>query len=224
MQALLTGLCILLVELLVAILLWFLGFRITYEPTLENSWDAISACAAWASVVVAGLAIYYAILVPKKIAERQDQIALFEKRVEIYSAIQDICSCVAQIEKAKTDAQILTSFKLHIGNATDIGNVQHDISLVYKIRQTETLIIAGDFLFPEYDVRLLQDMTLESINLIFATIESTRENKSHQLTPKAAKHKAKLSEIYHKVHPTMIDAMETQLYLINRNRLSESSK
>ena len=73
---------ILIIIILIVLILALLGFRITYNPSLDNNWDAISACAAWAAVVVSGLAIYYAIQAPKKIAEEQNKIALFEKRYE----------------------------------------------------------------------------------------------------------------------------------------------
>ena len=70
------------------ILLFFsLGFRITYAPALENSWDAISAVATWVSVVLSGVAIYFAVLIPKKIANQQNRIALFERRLDFYNVL-----------------------------------------------------------------------------------------------------------------------------------------
>ena len=212
----LTGLCILSAEALVAVFLWFLGFRITYAPSLENSWNAISACASWAGVISSFVAIYVAIQIPKKIADRQDRVALLEKRTQIYAAIQDLCGCAAQIDKARSDEQVLTSFKLHLGNEHSLETSHNDTSLVYKIRQIETLIILGDFLFLEYDVKLLQDMTMEAIRLLFAALESERKKTATQLTAKVAEHKTTLCEIYHKVHPRYIDGMESQLYLIKR--------
>ena len=86
-KALLTGIFILLTALIVAILLWLLGFRITYAPSLENSWDAISACAGWAGAIFSLVAILVAIQIPKKIAEQQNRIALFEKRNNVYSKL-----------------------------------------------------------------------------------------------------------------------------------------
>ena len=58
-----------------------LGWRFTYAPELENSWDAISAVATWAGVVASVFAIIFAIRVPIVIAKRQDKIALFEKNL-----------------------------------------------------------------------------------------------------------------------------------------------
>lgn len=93
---------IIIAVLLIGAVLYFFGFRITYAPELENSWNAISACAGWASVVVAGLAIYYAILVPKKIAEEQNKIALFEKRYEVFQLFERCSSFANAIQKSET--------------------------------------------------------------------------------------------------------------------------
>ena len=66
---------LLLVLVFVIVILYWLGFRITYAPELENSWEAVSAVAAWAGVVVSFVAICFAVQVPKKIAEQQNKIA-----------------------------------------------------------------------------------------------------------------------------------------------------
>lgn len=57
----------------VVLVMALFGWRFTYAPELENSWDAISACASWTGVVVSiigvmasFIAIWYAIQVPKK--------------------------------------------------------------------------------------------------------------------------------------------------------------
>ena len=71
------------------------GWRITYAPELENSWDAISAISTVISAIVSIIgvsasfaAIWYAIQVPKEIADRQDKIALFEKRLTCYEMLE----------------------------------------------------------------------------------------------------------------------------------------
>ena len=40
---------------IVIVVVGLFGFRITYAPEMENSWDAISAVAAWVSVIVAAI-------------------------------------------------------------------------------------------------------------------------------------------------------------------------
>lgn len=43
--------------LAVIVKLWFLGFKITYNPELDNNWEAIGATANWASVIVGAVII-----------------------------------------------------------------------------------------------------------------------------------------------------------------------
>ena len=65
------------------------GWRITYVPELENSWDAISAVASWASALVSLLAVWAAIQIPKKIADEQNNVAEKKERKAIYFAIKE---------------------------------------------------------------------------------------------------------------------------------------
>lgn len=72
---------------IISVILICLGFKITYAPEMENNWDAVSAVAACMGVFASFVAIWFAIRVPKKIAEAQNKIALFEKRHDAYSSI-----------------------------------------------------------------------------------------------------------------------------------------
>jgi|GEM_PF-3825032 len=76
------------VVLLISIFL-LLGFRITYSPDLDNRWDVISAVSGWVGAVGSIAAVWAAVQIPKKIADRQDKIALFEKRVEAYEVVSE---------------------------------------------------------------------------------------------------------------------------------------
>lgn len=76
-------------ESILCVLMYAFGFRITYAPQLVNSWEAISACAGWAGVIASTVAILVAVRIPKIIADRQDKIALFEKRHEVYKVLGD---------------------------------------------------------------------------------------------------------------------------------------
>lgn len=77
--------------LFLIIVLFCLG---AYAPEIENRWEAISAVAAWAGVItsIAAVgasfaAVWFAIRVPKEIAEQQNKIALFEKKYSVYSSL-----------------------------------------------------------------------------------------------------------------------------------------
>lgn len=75
--------------LVIAFTLFFCGFRITYAPALESSWDAISAVASWVSALVSLLAVWAAIQISKKIAEEQNNVAEKTERKAIYFAIKE---------------------------------------------------------------------------------------------------------------------------------------
>ena len=147
-KALLTCLCILLAELLVAVLLWLFGFRITYAPALENRWDAISACAAWASVVVAGLAMYYAIQVPKKIAEDQNKIALFEKRYAGYEVLNNCVAYAHMLERFnESGSEWNIWFSISFGNHTSSGRELTWDEQRYLFNAASNLLMQSELLF-----------------------------------------------------------------------------
>ena len=75
----------LLIIVIVLLLLTAFGQKITYSPQLENDWSAIDAVGGGASAVISGVAIWFAVFVPKCIAQKQNKIALFEKRFSSYS-------------------------------------------------------------------------------------------------------------------------------------------
>ena len=42
---------IIIVEIIIVAIMYALGFKITYAPSLDNSWEAISAVASWVSAI-----------------------------------------------------------------------------------------------------------------------------------------------------------------------------
>lgn len=81
------------------------GWRITYAPDLENSWDAVSAVAAWAGIVldIVGvvatfLAVWVAIRIPREIAREENNITQIEHRREIQEAIHELSGKIQFIE------------------------------------------------------------------------------------------------------------------------------
>ena len=49
-------------EALIAFVLWCMGFRITYAPEIDNNWDAISAVAEWAGVIIGAIIVPFAVV------------------------------------------------------------------------------------------------------------------------------------------------------------------
>lgn len=114
--------------------LYHIGFRITYDRKLENSWDAISACAAWAGVGASFVAIWFAIRVPKKIADRQDKIALFEKRYHAYTSVLTLKSFAHALdyEFLKDDTPDEHGLRWHISAKAGLCCVQFATSFGYQ--------------------------------------------------------------------------------------------
>ena len=81
------------VGVLVPIAFFYLcGFRITYAPALENSWNAISAVAAWAGAIGTIAVLWYnhkTIELTQRSVKQAIDLQLYEKRLELYNKITD---------------------------------------------------------------------------------------------------------------------------------------
>lgn len=154
-------------------LLFCIGFRITYAPELENSWNAVSAVAAWAGVIVASIsaaasvvAIWYAIQVPKRIADQQNKIALFNKRIEYYNIIQNLIGCSKQISSVNTYKEIQASFRVWLDAQNSITEDIRCENLVVELNKIKVFLASGEFLFKEYDVELIENIIHTGMELI----------------------------------------------------------
>lgn len=136
-------------ESVIAVLLFFCGFRLSYNPQLENSWDAISACASWVGVIASTVAIFVAIRIPQKIAEQQNKIALYEKRFAVYDVLCK-CSAFAQaIRNESTGKDIPMYFIAAFSReviSDDSGNVWYRTTLAL-LCDIAVVLQGAEFLF-----------------------------------------------------------------------------
>lgn len=68
------------------------GWRITYAPELETSWECVSAFAAWAGAIGTIAVLVYnhkAIKLSQRSIQQAIDLQLFEKRLELYNAMAD---------------------------------------------------------------------------------------------------------------------------------------
>ena len=151
------------------VILYKLDFRITYAPELENSWEAVSAVAAWFGVISSFVAIWCAIQVPNKIAEEQNKISLFEKRFACYTIILNFLACAKQIEDATTKKDIQTVFRIYFGSPQDITKDIAASSFIILLKQKEVIVVTGEFLFKNYNTSLAQEILETAIDLITLT-------------------------------------------------------
>lgn len=69
--------------------------------------DWLAVILSFFSVVLSGTAIWFAVQVPKKIADRQDKIALFEKRYHLYYLFM---KCVHTIDRISEESTCFEDF------------------------------------------------------------------------------------------------------------------
>lgn len=114
---------LLLVAALIVALLLFLyhkGWRITYAPELETSWEAVSAVGTWAGVIAAFIACIVAIQIPSKIAMGQDKIALYDKRMECQKALYAITDFIGYIEKMEEEGNFSWGIQMKYWSTHDV--------------------------------------------------------------------------------------------------------
>lgn len=143
-----------------------LGFKITYAPNLENDWDAISACASWVGVVASLGAILVAIRIPKVIADRQDKIALFEKRFAFYDTLSRCINFARIIGNIQTHREIQVFFIASFGRERMEEYTQDSLDRdVLKLEnEAMTILKQGVFLF-DFD-------TADQVKPIISTLGS----------------------------------------------------
>ena len=118
----------------VVLTMMLFGWRITYAPDIKNSWDAISAVAAWTGVAIsaiAAIASFTAVLFAIRISEKQNRISLFEKR---FSAYQILCQCVIFSDRIN-GVQDKINFKICFINSFTYPSTIEDCSLLGLNRQ-----------------------------------------------------------------------------------------
>lgn len=152
----------------VFVILYFLGFRITYAPELENSWSAISAFASWAGAFASAFAVFVAIRIPKVIADRQDKIALFEKRFAFYDVLSRCISYARIIGNIQTHQEIQIFFVASFGREK-MGEYTQD-SLERDVLRLEnevtTVLKQGVFLFDFDEVKQVNPLISSLISLL----------------------------------------------------------
>lgn len=197
----------------VCFFLYVAGFRIIYAPELENSWDVMSAYAAWASVIASFFAILVAIWIPKRIADRQDKISLFEKRYDCYTVIQNLLVCAEQLENALTNKGVQAAFRAHLGQPEKICDNESATIFALQLKQKQAIIVSGEFLFPYYNTKLLQEIIDVGVSLIMKTATPNEELAIAPLSVEAVQLKTEYCTLCEEFSNTYIEKMEKELQL-----------
>ena len=167
--------------------LFVLGFRITYAPELENSWNAVSGVAAWfgvavsiIGVVASFMAVWYAV----RVADKQNRIALFEKRYELYNIIMSCRVFARMLETTTTRADIKVYFLTVFCDPPIVDKINNTpfirmkyIYILDKLKQSDFLF--GDNNIAEYAHALINALG-DVINEAFTSSEVEVPNEKIQ--------------------------------------------
>lgn len=101
------------IEIVIVLILRILGFKITYNPMLDNNWDAISACAAWVGVLVSGMALLATLAV---LYQNHKTIELSKKDIQnainlqMFDKMMDIANKIESNDYSSTTMELVTLF------------------------------------------------------------------------------------------------------------------
>lgn len=112
----------------------------------ENSWmDYVQLGATVVGIIISALAVFYAVKVPKKIAEEQNSIALFEKRYEFFSVFRKCVSFASTLKEDATASTVKSMFWVLFSD-NDMQQVDLEVLVPLQMRVMDTLK-QGYFLF-----------------------------------------------------------------------------
>ena len=128
------------------------------QAASQPGWvECLSIVISSISVVVSGIAIWYAIQVPKQIAEQQNKIALFEKRLQCYNALKTVMEFSKILESVGAKYEdVRAVYSVYFG--MDISAVQGQLSScqpLHKLFETEMTLSGGKFLFSKEDSAII---------------------------------------------------------------------
>lgn len=158
-------------------------------------------------------AVWAAIWVPKKIAKKQDAIALFEKRFDCYNTIQKLLACATQLENVKTNKQVQTAFRIYLEQPEEIIKDESRTVFALQLKQKEVIIVSGAFLFSEYNVELLQRIINTGMSLIFSVVSIDKDSSKLLLSGEATELKNQYCQLCKEFEDKYIEPMEKELAL-----------
>lgn len=187
----LLGILIAVIALLIfGLILYCNGYRIVYPEQFETSWDAVSGFAAWFGVAVSIVsvgaslaAVWAAIQVPKKIAEQQEKVELYEKRLDFYNTIDACIRFAYTIESLLPDTAIKYLFVVTFENETKPSRSKEEIDreAIFLFCRVVESLKHGEFLF-ECDVKKYTKVIVETLTNLL-TLESLEvDNRKDRVT------------------------------------------
>lgn len=139
--------------------------------------DWLAVVLSFFSIAISGVAIWFAVRVPKTIADRQDKIALFEKRYECFQLFEKCYALYAQIKDKEYTLEELRGKSKYILGKLNWEDVTREVAMG-QIEQYEYTIHQMDFLFPGIDENDTCQLYMSLQTFLVSIIKGNNVNES----------------------------------------------
>lgn len=180
------------------------------QATSQPGWvEYLAIGISFVSMAISGMAIWFAI----RVADKQNKVSLFEKRLDCYILVQKLIACAEQIKECKKNHEVQMSLRLYLDTTR---NIEYDKSLaefICTLKHLEPIILTGEFLFEKYNTPLLQEIINVSIDLVCAVAISNSNEKNEWLSNEAIDLKRKYCALCAEYDENYVEFMENDLIL-----------
>lgn len=185
------------------------GVVITSEQK-DIIWDAIDSIVSLVSAVGTVSAIFAAIWV----ADRQNKIALFEKRYENYIIIQKLLACALQLEDVNTNKGVQVAFRIYLDAPQNIHKNKSVYEMIVELLQMQSILLSGAFLFSNYNAELAKKIIAVGTELLRKTASHNIKNAEEPLLQDIMELKKEYIDLCKTFEKNYFESMENELRLI----------
>lgn len=123
-------------------LFFVLGYKICKDVKVIVDWEGINSVTSWVlPTMMSAIAIFFSINIPKKIANQQNDISLFEKRYQVYDAISSLKVLSERIQ----NLHIEDDKKSFLGYMQSILKISINSENVYQEEKVNVFIYLAEF-------------------------------------------------------------------------------
>lgn len=165
------------------------------------------------SIIISGIAIIFAV----RVANKQNKITLFEKRYQCYDVIQSLLVCADQIKSVTTNKEVQVAFRIYLSQSARIHEHTSANIVALQLKEKESVIVSGYYLFQNYEVELLQNIINIGFDLIVKTAVKNLEDAENELSEQAKRLKENYCRLCKQYADKYLGTMEEELQL-NANK------
>lgn len=201
----------------IGVILYCNGYRIVYPEQFETSWDAVSGFAAWFGVAVSILsaaASFAAIWFAVRVADKQNKIALFEKRYNCYLVVQNLLLCGKRLRKATYNDTTYAILEFYLKKSVGSDKLPNSVELMLATFEIKDKIEPGAFLFSKFDVDFLDKILDKGKDLGLAVYKMDPDEGKKELTEKNIALRDEYCELCDEFRETYFETMTRELNLV----------